>query len=74
MKRGIAKLVNGFNFIGGNFVEDLESDNEQGVGLHIVNADIEAYDEDGVYFTPEQNAEVYIKNFDGSIETIEIEK
>jgi hypothetical protein len=69
-----AKKVNGFNFIEGNFIEDLESDNEQGVGLHIVNADIEAYDEDGVYFQPGMNAKAYIQNFDGSIERIEIEK
>lgn len=69
-----AKKVNGFNFIEGNFVRDLENDNEQGLGLHLENCEIESYDEDGVYFTPEQNAEVYIKNFDGSIETIEIEK
>ena len=36
--------------------------------------DIEAYDEDGVYFKPEMNAEAYIQNFDGSIERIEIER
>lgn len=70
----IAKLVNGFNFIEGNFIEDLENDNEQRTGLNLVNCEIESYGEDGVYFTPESNAEVYIKNFDGSIETIEIEK
>lgn len=69
-----AKKVNGFNFIEGNFVEDLESDNERGVGLHIVNADIEAYDEDGVYFKAGMNTEAYIQNFDGSIEHIEIER
>jgi hypothetical protein len=70
----IAKLVNGFNFIEGNFIEDLESDNEQGVGLHIVDADIEAYDEDGVYFKAEQNTKAYIKNSDGSKEYFEIER
>jgi hypothetical protein len=70
----IAKLVNGFNFIEGDFIEDLENDNEQAVGLHIENADIEAYDEDGVYFKAEQNTKAYIKNFDGSIEMYEIEK
>lgn len=70
----IAKLVNGFNFIEGDFIEDLENDNEQAVGLHIENADIEAYDEDGVYFKAEKNTKAYIKNFDGSIEMFEIEK
>lgn len=69
-----AKKVNGFNFIEGNFIEDLENDNEQAAGLHIENADIEAYDEDGVYFKAEQNTKAYIKNFDGSIEIFEIEK
>ncbi|MGB4627247.1 MAG: hypothetical protein WBI36_05530 [Erysipelotrichaceae bacterium] len=70
----IAELVNGFNFIEGDFIEDLENDNEQATGLHIENADIEAYDEDGVYFKAEQNTKAYIKNFDGSIEMYEIEK
>lgn len=70
----IAKLVNGFNFIEGDFIEDLENDNEQAAGLHIENADIEVYDEDGVYFKAEQNTKAYIKNFDGSIEMYEIEK
>lgn len=70
----IAKLVNGFNFIEGNFIEDLESDNEQGVGLHLENCEIIEYDEGGVYFTPEQNAKAYIKNFDGSKEYFEIER
>jgi len=69
-----AVKVNGFNFIEGNFIEDLENDNEQAVGLHIENADIEAYDEEGVYFKAEQNTKAYIKNFDGSIEMFEIEK
>lgn len=69
-----AEKVNGFNFIKGNYVEDLENDNEQAVGLHIENADIEAYDEEGVYFKAEQNTKAYIKSFDGSIEMFEIEK
>jgi hypothetical protein len=73
MKR-TAKIVNGFNFIEGNFIEDLESDNEQLIGLHLVNCDIESYDENGVYFQPGMNAKAYIQNFDGSIERIEIEK
>ena len=70
----IAKLVNGFNFIEGNFVDDMENDNEQRNGLNLINCEIESYDEDGVYFTPEMNAEAYIKNFDGSVEMFEIEK
>jgi hypothetical protein len=39
-----------------------------------VNADIEAYDEDGVYFKADQNTKAYIKNFDGSKEYFEIER
>jgi hypothetical protein len=69
-----AKKVNGFNFIEGNFIEDLENDNEQALGLHIENADIEAYDEDGVYFKAEENTQAYIRNFDGTIEMFEIER
>lgn len=69
-----AKKVNGFNFIEGDFIEDLENDNEQLIGLHLINCDIESYDENGVYFKPEMNAEAYIQNFDGSIERIEIER
>ena len=70
----IAKLVNGFNFIAGNYVQDLEDDNEQSIGLHLVNCEIESYDEDGVYFTPMENAQAYIRELDGNRIEIEIEK
>ena len=67
-----SRKVNGFNVIRGNFVDDIENDNE--TGLHLINCIIERYDEDGIHFTPGINSEAYFQSFDGSKEYIVIEK
>lgn len=61
----LKKRDDGMYFLEGDFREDIENDNEQGAGLHLVNCDIEEYDEDGIYFYASENSEVYVLEIDG---------
>jgi len=65
-------LQNGFAFIEGDYVKELETDDTQLTTLNIINSDIESYDEVGVYFTIAENMEVYIQNVGGEREYFEL--
>lgn len=57
---------NGFCFLKGNYIDDIENDVVDGVGLHLINCEIEDYDADGVYFsTNGYNSEVYFQELNG---------
>lgn len=63
---------NGFKFIEGNFISELE--NEELNGLKLINCHIETYDEDGVYFETTGTSKVYYTNAIGEIEQVLIDE
>lgn len=59
---------NGYKFIKGDFREEIE--NPELNGLHLINCDIIEYDEDGVWFDTNEGSIVYYTNSVGEIEKI----
>lgn len=74
-KERVVKIVNGFGYIKGNYMADIENDNTNNIGLHIDDhGGIVDCDEDGIYFELLPNTVVFEKEFGGERIAWEIER